>query len=181
MNMSRLGNLAGLIISVLFLVANVWLLASGATHDRAGAWGAMFFFGFCAAVALGRLLGYWPPRFERQPPRTWVSRPSGEAPRVVLSYGIQIVIPRRKKKRIEAMETLKDRAAKQTGLETMSGYAGKTYFCYIGRKLDTVGVDFSEHVHYSIDSLAEISADVQARLKEYGLKETPKFHVELEG
>jgi len=181
MNMSRLGNLAGFIICVLFLVMDVWLLASGATRDRAVAWAGMFFFGLLAAAALGRLLGYWPPRFERQPPRTPVSHRSGEAPRVVLSYGIQIVIPRRKKKRIEAIETVKDRVAKQTGLETISGYTDKTYFCYIGRKLDTVGVYFSEHIHYGIDSLAEISADVQARLKEYGLKDTPSFHIELEG
>ncbi|HET9283035.1 MAG TPA: hypothetical protein VFR24_13835 [Candidatus Angelobacter sp.] len=176
MNKSRSGNPANFIICLLFVNLGIWRLVSGTTH-RADAWAAVFFFGLCAAAALGRLLGYWPPRFERQSPRTLASRHPGDAPRVVLFYGVKIVVPRRKKKQIEAIETEKDRAAQQTGLETISGYIGKTYFCYIGRKLDTVGVHFSGHVHYSIDSLAEISADVQARLKESGTTGMPSFHM----
>lgn len=163
-------------ICVLLLVWNVWMLASGATQDRAPGWGWMVALGlFTAALALPAF-GRMP---QKTPPRPVLRRP-GEFPRVVLIYGVKIIIPARKKKQIDVIEADKDRA-KQAGLETISGYMGKTYFCYVGQKLGTVGLDFSGHIHYGVDSLAQISADVRARLKQHGLKDSPSFHLELEG
>ncbi len=174
MNKSRSSYQVGFAICVLFLVLDVWLLASGSTQDRAAAWVVMCVFGlFAAAFAL--------PSFRKQPQnhfRTPAPRVPGKLPRVVLFYGVKIVVPQRKKKLIQKIEA--DRSSvglKQAGLETISGSAVGNYFCYIGRRLGTVGLDFTGHIHYSIDSLSKISADVQTRLKESGTTGTPSFHL----
>lgn len=159
---------------MLLLVLDVWMLASGTTHDRAVAWGAMFVFAlFAAAFAL--------PSFRKQPKNLYrapAPRVPGKFPRVILFYGVKIVLPQRKKRLIEKIESDRSSAGlKQAGLETISGYIGKSYFCYVGRKLGTVGLDFAGHIHYSVDSLAEISADVQASLRESGTTGTPSLHM----
>lgn len=105
------------------------------------------------------------------------SRPC-KFPHVILFYGVKTVVPQRKKKLIAKIEA--DRSSvglKQAGLEAISGFIGKNYFCYVGRKLGIVGLDFAGHIHYSVDSLAEISADVQARLKESGTVGAPSLHM----
>ncbi|HET9366167.1 MAG TPA: hypothetical protein VFP71_14270 [Candidatus Angelobacter sp.] len=159
---------------MLLLVLDVWMLASGATHDRAAAWGAIFVFAlFAAAFAL--------PLFRKQPKNLYrvpAPRVPGKFPHVILFYGVKTVVPQRKKKLIAKIEA--DRSSvglKQAGLEAISGFIGKNYFCYVGRKLGIVGLDFAGHIHYSVDSLAEISADVQARLKKSGTMGTPSFHM----
>lgn len=173
MNKSRSHYQTGFVICVLLLLWNIWLLASGATHDRAAAWGAMFVFAlFAAAFAL--------PSFRRQPKNLYRApspRVPGKFPRVILFYGVKIVVPQRKKKLIEKIEADRSAGLNQAGLETISAYIGKSYFCYVGRNLGTVGLDFAGHIHYSVDSLSEISADVQARLKESGTMGTPSFHM----
>lgn len=174
MNKSRSSYRGKFVICVLLLVLDIWMLASGATHDRAAAWGAMFFLAMCAvAFAL--------PSFRKQPQNQFRApspRVPGKFPRVVLFYGVKIVVPQRKKKLIEKIESHRSSTGlKQAGLETISGCIGKTYFCYVGRNLGTVGLDFVGHIHYSVDSLSEISADVQNRLKESGTTGTPSFHL----
>ncbi len=158
---------------MLCLILDVWLLVSGATQDRAVAWGAMFVFAlFSVAFAL--------PTFglHRKKSLTPVLRRPGTFPRVVLFYGVKILIPQRKKKLIEKIEADRSSAGlKQAGVETISGYIGKTYFCYVGRTLGTVGLDFAGHIQFSIDSLSKISADVQARLKESGTTGSASFHM----
>lgn len=159
---------------MLLLVLDVWLLVSGATQDHVAAWVAMCVFGlFAVAFAL--------PAFRKQPQnlsRASAPRVPGKFPRVVFFYGVKIVVPHRKKKLIEKIEADRSSAGfKQAGVETISGYIGKTYFCYVGRNLGTVGLDFAGHIHYSVDSLSKISADVQARLKESGTTGTPSFHM----
>lgn len=174
MNKSRSSFQKGFVICVLCLILNVWLLVSGTTRDRAGGWGGIFFFGLCAAAfALPAF------RKQREPLyRAPASRGPGKFPRVVLFYGVKIVVPQRKKKMIEKIEADRSSAGfKQAGVETISGYIGKTYFCYVGRNLGTVGLDFAGHIDYSVDSLSKISADVQARLKESGTTGSPSFHL----
>lgn len=174
MNKSRSSYQVSFVICVLLLVLDVWMLASGATHDRAAAWGAMFVFGlFAAAFAL--------PSFRKQPENLFRPAPPrvpGKFPRVVLFYGVKIVVPQRNKKLIGKIESDRSSAGlKQAGLETISGSTAGNYFCYIGRHLGTVGLDFAGHIHYSVDSLVEVSADVQTSLKESGTTGTPSFHM----
>lgn len=174
MNKSRSSYQKGFVVCTLFLVLDVWMLVSGTTRDRVAAWGGMFLFALFAAAFALPAFGLLPPKKSFTP----VLRRPGTFPRVVLFYGVKIVISRRKKKLIEKIEADRSSAGlKQAGVETISGYIGKTYFCYFGRNLGTVGLDFAGHIHYSVDSLSKISADVQARLKESGTIGTPSFHM----
>jgi hypothetical protein len=173
MNESRSSYQIGFVICLLCLTLDVWFLASRATQDRVAAWVTLFVFAlFATAFAL--------PAFGRPQKRHFMTtrlRRPGAFPRVVLFYGVKIVTPAKKKKLIEKIEADRLAGLRQAGVETISGYSGKTYFCYAGRKLGTIGLDFAGHIHYGIDSLAEISADVRTRLKESGTTGTPSLHL----
>jgi hypothetical protein len=132
MNKSRSSYQAGFVICVLFLVLDVWMLASGATHDRAAAWGAMFVFAlFAAAFALPSFRKRQENVFQGASPRV-----PGKFPRVVLFYGVKIVIPQKKKKLVEKIEAdCSSAGLKQAGLEAISGSTAGNYVCYIGRRL----------------------------------------------